>query len=128
MEFFTAWNSVPKIITLLSQKYPEQTITYRWADENIGYNVGEMTLKDGEVIDMNAPEGGSREAYEMAAAIMDADLSDYDLCLTADGSSYEYRQPDDVPGVDKGGLEPPPAPMEQAKAPRKKRGAKGQDR
>ena len=128
MEFLTAWDSVPKIITLLSKKYPEQTITYRWADEDIGRNVGEMTLKGGEVIDINVPEGGSREAYEMAAEIMGADLSDYDLCLTADGSGYEYREPDDVPGVDKGGLEPPPAPMEQAKAPRKKRGAKGQDR
>ena len=88
MVFFTAWDSVPKIVTLLSRKYPEQTITYRWADENIGYNVGEMTMKGGEVIDINVPEGGSREAYEMAAEIMDTDLSDYDLCLTADGNSY----------------------------------------
>ena len=51
MEFFTAWDSVPKIITLLSRKYPEQAITYRWADEDIGRNVGEMMLKGGEVID-----------------------------------------------------------------------------
>lgn len=85
MEFFTAWNSVPKIITLLSKKYPEQTITYRWADENIGYNVGVMTLKGGEVIDINVPEGGSREAYERAAEIMNVDLSGYGLYLTAEG-------------------------------------------
>ena len=43
MVFFTAWSSVPKIVELLSKEYPEQTITYRWADENIGYNVGEST-------------------------------------------------------------------------------------
>lgn len=128
MEFLTAWDSVPKIVTLLSRKYPEQTITYRWADEDISYNVGEMTLKGGEVIDINVPEGGSREAYELAGEIMDIDLSEYGLCPSTDGSGYEDRQPDDVPGVDKGGLEPPPAPMEQAKAPKKKRGAKGQDR
>ena len=128
MEFFTAWNSVPQIITLLSRKYPEQTITYRWADEDIGRNVGEMTLKGGEVIDINVPEGGSREAYEMAAEIMGADLSDYDLCLTADGSSYEYRDPDEALSVDKFDQEPSPAPAEQAKATKKKRGAKGQDR
>ena len=128
VEFLTAWNSVPKIITLLSRKYPEQTITYRWADENIGYNVGEMTLKGGEVIDMNAPESGSREAYEMAAEIMNINLSDYNLCLTADGSSYEYRNPNTVQAVERGGLELPPAPVEQAKAPKKKRGEKGQDR
>ena len=92
MEFFTAWNSVPKVISLLSRKYPEQTITYRWADEDIGNNVGELTLKDGEVIDINIPENGSREAYEMAAEIMNVSLSDYDLHLTKDGSSYEHRE------------------------------------
>jgi len=128
MEFFTAWNSVPKIITLLSRKYPEQTITYRWADEDIGHNVGEMTLKGGEVIDSNVPEGGSREAYEMAAEIMDTDLSDYDLCLTADGSSYEYRDPNEALAEDKASQEPSSVHTKQAKAPKKKRGAKGQDR
>ena len=128
IKFFTAWDSVPKIIALLSRKYPEQTITYRWADEDIGRNVGEFVLKNGEIIALNVPENGSREAYEMAAEIMDADLSDYNLCLTADGSSYEYQEPDDVPGVEKGDPKSPPAPVEQAKAPRKKRGAKGRDR
>lgn len=128
MVFFTAWDSVPKIVTLLSRKYPEQTITYRWADENIGYNVGEMTMKGGEVIDINVPEGGSREAYEMAAEIMDTDLSDYDLCLTADGNSYEYRDPDELPAVDKDSQKPLPAHIEQEKSPKKKRGTKGRDR
>ena len=128
MEFFTAWGSVPKIITLLSKKYPEQTIIYRWADEDIGNNVGELTLKGGEVIDINVPEGGSRAAYEMAAEIMGADLSDYDLRLTADGSSYEYRAPDEAPTADKGGQKPLPAHTEQEKSPKKKRRAKGQDR
>ena len=101
MKFFTAWDSVPKIIALLSKKYPEQTITYRWADEDIGQNVGEFTLQDGKVIGINVPENGSRKAYEMAAEIMDVDLSDYNLCLTEDGSGYEYRNPDDILPTDK---------------------------
>lgn len=128
MVFYTAWASVPKIISLLSRKYPEQTITYRWADEDIGHNVGEFTIKDGEVIDINVPEGGSREAYEMAAEIMDISLSDYNLHLTRNGSGYEYRDPDEAPAVDKSSLKPPPAPAERAKPIRKKRSAKGQDR
>ena len=90
--------------------------------------MGELTLKGGEVIGLNVPEGGSREAYEMAAEIMNVDLSDYDLCLTADGSSYEYRDPDAAPAADKGGQKSLPVHTEQAKSPRKKRGAKGQDR
>lgn len=114
MIFYTAWSSVPKIISLLSRRYPEQAIAYRWADEDIGHNVGEFTLKDGEVIDIHMPEDGSRAAYEMAAEIMDVSLSDYDLHLTKDGSSYEHRAPE--------------APAEQAKPAKKKRDAKGQDR
>ena len=128
MEFFTAWDPVPKIITLLSRKYPEQIIAYRWADEDIGRNVGEMTMNGGEIIDIHVPEGGSREAYELAAEIMDADLSDYNLCLTADGSGYEYRDPDEPPAVDKGGLKPPSPPAEQAKVSQRKRGTRGQER
>ena len=94
MVFFTAWSSVPKIVELLSKEYPEQTITYRWADEDIGHNVGESTLKGGKVVGSNIPADGSREAYEMAAEIMEVDLSDFNLCLTGDGSSYEYRDPE----------------------------------
>ncbi len=110
MAFFTAGNAVPQIATLLSQKYPEQTITYRWAEEDIGYNVGEMTLKGGEAIDVNVPEGGSREAYELAGEIMDIDLSEYGLC----------------PSADNGSPEPPPLSGTQKKAPRKKPARKGE--
>lgn len=99
MVFFTAWSAVPRIVELLSKEYPEQTITYRWADEDIGHNVGESTLKGGKVVDSNIPADGSREAYEMAAEIMGVDLSDFNLCLTGDGTSYEYRDPD-TPSVE----------------------------
>ena len=60
--------------------------------------------------------GTKWNAYEMAAEIMNVDLSGYGLYLTADGSSYEYRSPDAAQAV------------EQTEAPKKKRGAKGQDR
>lgn len=40
LEFFTAWSSVPTILDALSRKYPDQTISYCWADEDIGSNVG----------------------------------------------------------------------------------------
>ena len=36
------------------------------------------------------PIPGSREAYELAAEIMRVDLRDYDLVLSADGSTYEW--------------------------------------
>ncbi len=45
-----------------SEKYPEQRITYRWADEDIGYNVGEIVLKGGKVIEDHTTVPESREA------------------------------------------------------------------
>lgn len=92
LEFFTAWSSVPTILEALSRKYPDQTISYRWADEDIGSNVGEAVYKNGEMIDANIPEPGSREAYELASDIMGIDLADFDLYLSADKSTYEYHE------------------------------------
>lgn len=92
MEFQTAWSSVPEIIRSLSLRYSEQTISYRWADENIGHNVGELTCKSGMITDLFYPESGSREAYEMSAEILGVDLSDYGLYLNKDGTTYEYLE------------------------------------
>ena len=110
MVFYTAWNSIPRLIEILSQRYPEQTVFYRWADEDIGHNVGEFSMKAGKIIDINIPEGGSREAYEMSAAITGISLSDFGLYLTKDGRGYEYREPDSIL-----------SPIEQAKTSGKKR-------
>lgn len=97
MVFYTAWNSIPRLIEILSERYPEQTVFYRWADEDIGHNVGEFSMKAGKIIDINIPEGGSRKAYEMSAAIMGISLSDFGLYRTKDGSKYEYREQNDIP-------------------------------
>ncbi len=75
MRFLTAWSAVPELMRKLSEKYPEQRITYRWADEDIGYNVGEIVLKGGKIIEDRTPVPGSREAYEMAAEIMGVDIA-----------------------------------------------------
>ena len=62
MEFLTAWSPVPRLVAVISKKYPHQEITYRWADENLGHNVGEIVFKNGEQIEMDIPAGGSRAA------------------------------------------------------------------
>lgn len=97
LEFFTAWSSVPEIIKLLSEKFPDQRLTYRWADEDIGMNVGTQVYQNGEIVDHDIPVDGSREAYEMAADIRGVSLAEYDLHLSKDGSTYEYRDPDEKP-------------------------------
>lgn len=92
LEFFTAWNGVPNILEAISRKYPDQTITYRWADEDIGSNVGEATFQSGTMIDAYIPTPGSKEAYELASDIMGIDLAEFDLYLSEDKSTYEYRE------------------------------------
>ena len=94
LEFSTAWSSVPPIIEAISKKYPDVTMNYSWADEDIGYNVGRITIRNGEVLDENIPEGGTRAAYEMAADIRGDDLEDWGLTLSEDGSTYEWHDMD----------------------------------
>ncbi|MBQ9348772.1 MAG: hypothetical protein IJT94_15785 [Oscillibacter sp.] len=93
MEFSTAWTPVEPVVTALSRMFPDQTVEYRWAEnENLGMNVGEMTLQNGEKVSEWIPGDFTREAFELSAAILDLDLADYDLYLTEDKSTYEYRE------------------------------------
>lgn len=67
--FQTAWSTPYPVMLALSAKYPEAIIKVRFADEDFGNNVGEYILQNGDVVEENIPEGGSEEAYEMAAEI-----------------------------------------------------------
>lgn len=90
LQFDTAWSSVPNILSLLSEEFPEVRMEYKWADENIGYNVGTAIFYDGELQEYDVPNGGSKEAYELAAEVLDFDLAEWGYALTKDGSTYEY--------------------------------------
>lgn len=93
--FCTAWSPVPKLIEALSVEFGDVDILYRWADEDLGQNVGEAMYQEGDIIWDATPEYGSKEAIEMAAEILGADVADWGLRLSADGSAYEYFDPDD---------------------------------
>lgn len=95
LSFFTAWSSVAPIVKAVSARFKEVDILYRWADEDIGHNVGEALYRDGDTVWENLPYGGSKEAIEMAADIMEADVSDWNLRLSDDGLSYEFFRPDE---------------------------------
>lgn len=62
--FLTAWAGVPKLIQKLSIFHPEVEFEYIFADEDVSYNTGQGTIKNG-VMDMSYPEGGSNEAFEI---------------------------------------------------------------
>ncbi len=67
--FNTAWSSVPAVIGALSEKYPDVSMEYCWADEDFGSNTGMLVFKGGEIRDGYIPEDGSPEAYAFAAAV-----------------------------------------------------------
>lgn len=63
--FETAWNAVPKIIEKISKQFPEVEFLYDYADEDTGYNCGKIKLLNG-IIETFFPEGGTKEAYDIA--------------------------------------------------------------
>lgn len=82
------------VIDKLSQMFPEVEIDLQWADEDIGHNVGHVVLLAGEPIDGNIPEGGSREAYEMAFQIHGAEAADFNMVFDEKKDTYVYQEPE----------------------------------
>lgn len=80
IEFSTAWNNVVALMAVLSEQHPDYEFYYEYADEDTGYQVGNIRLKGGKVIDSNVYEGGSKEAYEQA------------FRLWGNGDDYEYDE------------------------------------
>ncbi len=66
IHFDTAWNTPYRLMVNLSRMFPEITFEVEYADEDFGYNVGKYVLLNGESIEENIPDGGSKEAIEMA--------------------------------------------------------------
>lgn len=88
-EFLTAWCPPEPVIEKISERFPDITIVHRWADENVGYNVGGREYLAGKVTLDDYIIEGSTEAYELAAEIMGLDLyEDCGLELGEDGYHY----------------------------------------
>lgn len=65
----TAWSGVTMLMMEISKKYPEIELYYKFADEDIGYNVAEMIIKNGDIIEIRDIEFGSEEAINLANEI-----------------------------------------------------------
>lgn len=91
LSFLTAWDGVPEIVQTISKKFWDVRIHYLYADEDFGYNVGELIFEDGDVIEENFPDGGSNEAIELAAAVMGGEPEDYGYYKNDDGD-YEFNE------------------------------------
>jgi hypothetical protein len=87
--FETAWASVPLIIDALSKANPKVTFKYSWADEDTGYNCGRAIYHNG-LIEQSIPNGGSREAYELAFELRPDRAENYELV----DNKYQYKDHD----------------------------------
>ncbi len=90
LSFDTAWSRPEPVVSKLSGMFPELLITHRWADGDLGHNVGEAEYQNGEMISENLSTPGSREDYDMAAEIGGIGLSEYGFSLSEDGSEYVF--------------------------------------
>ena len=82
--FQTAWSNPYPIIEALSSKYPDAEFNLRYADEDFGQNVGEYSMKDGEVTYEDIPEEGSEEALILAVEITGWEDYISDRCFEID--------------------------------------------
>lgn len=87
IKFETAWSTPEPVFLALSRKYPDVEILVRFADEDFGHNVGELTYNNGKCIHNNIPKGGSEDAYELAADIMDDWDYIKDRCMEIEAES-----------------------------------------
>ena len=96
--FFTAWSAPIPVIEKLSEMFPEVEIEHLWADEDFGCNCGAVTWKNGEDTFSNIPEDNTKEAYELAAEVMNEDLTESGFILNADGTNYIRTDDDEREG------------------------------
>ena len=90
IRFDTAWSAPLPILQALSERFPTVEMTHTWADEDIGQNVGQLTVLNGEVIEANMPEFGSAQAYEMAFDLLEIDPQSLNLRFDVKAGTYVY--------------------------------------
>lgn len=89
--FDTAWSTPTPIIEKISNMFPDVTITIQFADEDFGFNCGEVVFVGGDVIKEKFPKGGSAEAYALAAKIQEISLEQLILHI-GDSEDDEFIQ------------------------------------
>ena len=79
------------VITKLAQIYPDISFEYRWADEELGANVGMAEFTGSEVVHDEYYNDFSREAYEFAAELWGLDLEEMGYVFDEKTQTYEHH-------------------------------------
>ncbi len=88
--FETAWSKVTPIMLKLSERFPELEMRYRWADEDIGANLGEQVFANGKMQEQFIPSTFSKEAFEFAADMWGLDLEKEGYFFDEKMQTYKY--------------------------------------
>ena len=70
IEFETIWLGVPYLMRIVSEKFPNVTLDYEFADEYFGYHVGRYTFMAGIVMAEYEPADNTVEARQLAKSIL----------------------------------------------------------
>ena len=87
ISFQTAWSAPHPVIEKMAEMFPDVKIMHRWADEDIGRNVGEREYRNGETEFENILCCG-KESFELAFDIWET--TPYDMGLLLNKSQTEY--------------------------------------
>lgn len=77
ISFSTAWSAPFPVIRVLSEMFPDVTITHYYADEDIGYNCGKFEYKSGCYEDVSWFEDGTEESARFACDIWGESYEEY---------------------------------------------------
>lgn len=72
--FETAERGVPRLMLMVSEKFPEVTMDYEFADEDFGYNIARYTFSAGIVMAGYEPVDNTIEARQLAKSILGWEL------------------------------------------------------
>ena len=88
LEFDTAWCPPIEILKYLSKKFPISVFQLEFADEDLGYNCGSLSFKDGKIIEEEYLTPGSEEADRFACDVKNYDYEE----LMADRAELEEER------------------------------------
>lgn len=88
IEFQTAWHGVPKLVSVLAQRFPDLSIDYMFADEDLGCNTGSFNFKGESVYDMS-PENDTEESWDI---VFELGLADKEEFVQTTAGNYRWKE------------------------------------
>lgn len=90
VRFQTAWSMPSKVISALAARFPKEAIRVRWADEDFGSNVGDITIQGNDVKCGGQLENDTPAAHVLALELLYEGAIPEHMIAMPDGR-FEYK-------------------------------------